>query len=113
TYPTDPIYGGNAADLVEFRVKPLADSTALRVTLNTLKDADRTAFTVAIGDSAAAVAWPHGAGISSPAKYFLTVHGSTAELLDAATGKPLSPAPTSSVDLTPRQIDVRIPHAAW
>src|SRR3954469_13931272 len=39
TYPTDAVYADNAADLVEFRVKPLADSTAFRVTLNSLKDA--------------------------------------------------------------------------
>src|SRR2546426_6550531 len=38
TYPTDPAYAHNAADLVELRVKPLSDSTAFRVTLNTLKD---------------------------------------------------------------------------
>jgi hypothetical protein len=86
TYPTDPAYGGNAADLVEFRVKPLDGATAFRVTLNTLKDPARTAFTIAIGDSASAVSWPHGAGVSSPAKLFLTVHGATAELVDAATG---------------------------
>src|SRR3954452_10001161 len=39
SYPTDTAtYANNAADLVEFRVKPLADATAFRVTLNTLKD---------------------------------------------------------------------------
>jgi pimeloyl-ACP methyl ester carboxylesterase len=113
TYPTDPVYGDNAADLVEFRVKPLDDSTAIRVTLNTLKDAAKTGFTVAIGTSPSAVAWPHGAGVSSPAQMFLTVHGSSAELTDAATGKALSPAPTVSTDMTSRQVDVRIPHAAW
>src|SRR3954447_10156781 len=87
TYPTDPVYGTNAADLVEFRVKPLDDATAFRVTLNTLKDPARTGFTIALGSSAAAVPWPHGAGVSSPAQLFLTVHGNSAELLDAATGK--------------------------
>ncbi|MGZ6825931.1 MAG: glucodextranase DOMON-like domain-containing protein, partial [Mycobacteriales bacterium] len=45
TYPTDPVYAGNAADLVELRVRPLRDATAFRVTLNTLKDPSRTAFT--------------------------------------------------------------------
>ncbi|MFL5912254.1 MAG: glucodextranase DOMON-like domain-containing protein, partial [Gaiellaceae bacterium] len=61
TYPTNPVYANNAADLVEFRVRPLADATAFRVTLNTLKDPDRTAFTIALGSSAAPVPWPHGA----------------------------------------------------
>src|SRR3954452_9364334 len=76
SYPTDTAtFFNNAADLVELRVKPLADATAFRVTLNTLKDANKTAFTVAIGDSDAPHAWPHGAGVVSPAQYFLTVHG--------------------------------------
>src|SRR3954453_20833158 len=99
SYPTDPAtFANNAADLVEFRVKPLADATALRVTLNTMKAPDRVAFTVALGDSSALRAWPHGAGVSSPAQLFLTVHGASAELLDAATGQPLAPAPTATVD---------------
>src|SRR5437588_2385961 len=113
TYPTDPVYANNAADLVELRVRPLSKATAFRVTLNTLQDPDRTAFTIALGNSSAPVAWPHGAGVSSPAQLFLTVHGSSAELLDAALGTPKTPAPTANVDLTRRQIDVRVPHAAW
>src|SRR4051794_5401882 len=113
TYPTNPVYANNAADLVELRVKPLGDATAFRVTLNTLQDAARTAFTIALADSSAAAAWPHGAGISSPAALFLTEHGGTAELLDAASGHAKTPAPTASVDMTRRQITVVVPHAAW
>src|SRR4051794_31104085 len=114
SYPTDTAtYANNAADLVEFRVKPLSDATAFRVTLNTLKDPSKVAFTVALGDSDAPVPWPHGANVVSPAQLFLTVHGTSAELLDAASGKPLAPAPTMTVDTTRRQFDVRIPHAAW
>src|SRR3954453_4899331 len=112
TYPTNPVYGDNAADLVEFRVKPLDDSTAFRVTLNTLKDPAKTAFTIAIGTSDSTVPWPDGAGVSSPASLFATVHGDTAELTDAASGKAL-PGATVSTDLARRQVDVRIPHAAW
>jgi pimeloyl-ACP methyl ester carboxylesterase len=112
TYPTDAAYGGNAADLVEFRVKPLDHATAFRVTLNTLKDPTKTAFTIAIGSSAAAVPWPHGAGVSSPAQLFLTAHGASAELTDAATGKEVA-TPTVSTDLARRQIEVRVSHGAW
>jgi hypothetical protein len=36
TYPTGPGYDENAANLIELRVKPLADATAFRITLNTL-----------------------------------------------------------------------------
>ena len=114
TYPTDPVYANNAADLVELRVKPLADATAFRVTLNTLKDPERTAFTIALGGAAdgEARAWPHEAGVTSPAELFLTVHGTTAELVDAASGT-VRPGATASVDLERRQVDVRVPRSAW
>src|ERR687895_2011254 len=38
TYPTDEAFANNAADFAELRVKPLAEETAFRVTLNTLAD---------------------------------------------------------------------------
>lgn len=113
TYPADPVFANNAADLVELRVKPLASETAFRVTLNTLMAPDRVAFTIALGDSSGSVAWPYGAGVASPAKLFLTVHGTTAVLADAASGATLNPAPTASVDTVRRQVDVRVPHSAW
>ena len=113
TYPTDPLYANNAADLVELRVKPLADATLFRVTLNTLVDAERVAFTLALGTSSAAQDWPHGAGVNSPAEYFLTVHGHTGELLRAADGIAVTPAPSVTVDMERRQIEVRLPTAAW
>jgi hypothetical protein len=113
TYPTDPALAGNAADLVELRVRPTGDGTALRVTLNSLADPRRTAFTVAIGTSEAAIAWPDGAGVRSPASLFLTVHGSSARLTRAGSGQVVAPAPSVAVDLERRQYDVRIPHAAW
>jgi pimeloyl-ACP methyl ester carboxylesterase len=113
TYPTDPAFANNAADLVELRVKRLASATAFRVTLNTLKDPERTAFTIALGNSPELKAWPYRAGVSSPAQLFLTVHGTTAVLTDATTGAVLTPAPTATVDMTRRQISVRVPHAVW
>ena len=112
TYPTDPAFAGNGADLVELRVKPVSGATVFRVTLNSLKDPARTAFTIALGSSAVPVTWPHAAGVRSPAELFLTVHGTTAELREAG-GAVRSPAPTASVDLRRRQFDVRVPHAAW
>jgi pimeloyl-ACP methyl ester carboxylesterase len=113
TYPTNPVYAGNAANLVELRVKPLADATAFRVTLNTLEDPNLIGTTIAIGDSPVAMAIPHGANASSPAKLFLTVHGTSADLRNATTGRPLLPAPSVSVDLERRQLEIRVPHAAW
>jgi hypothetical protein len=113
TYPADPRYSGNAADVVELRVKPLADATAFRITLNTLIDPGLVGTTIAIGDSPVPVALPHGANATAPAELFLTVHGATADLRDAATGRPLSPAPTVDVDLRRRQVEVRVPASAW
>jgi hypothetical protein len=116
TYPTDVAkYGDNAADLVEWRVKPLPDATAFRVTLNTLLDSTVAAFTIALADpdaSPASAAWPHGAGVSSDASHFITVNNSTAELQDAS-GNVLEPSPIATVDLARRQIEVIVPHAAW
>src|SRR3954454_14807071 len=48
TYPTDAKYAGNAADIVESRLKPLKRATAFRLTLNTLKDPSLVAFTIAL-----------------------------------------------------------------
>src|SRR3989454_2145477 len=79
TYPTDPRYAANAADLVELRVKPLRRATAFRVTLNTMKDLSLVGATIAIGDSPQALPFPHGAGVSAPAQFFLTWHGHSAE----------------------------------
>ena len=107
------MYAGNAADLVELRVKPVSGATAFRVTVNSLKDAARTGFTIALGTSGVPRTWPHSAGVSSPAALFLTVHGTTAELRDAATNAIKTPSPTATVDLRRRQFDVRVPHAAW
>src|SRR5204862_6858368 len=38
TYPDDPRYAGNAADLVEVRLKLLADATAVRLTYDSMPD---------------------------------------------------------------------------
>src|SRR3954470_4868760 len=112
-YPSDAVYADNAADLLELRVRPLASATAFRVTLNTLKDPSKVAFTIALGDSPLPHAWPGGAGVASPAQLFLTVHGTSAELTDATTGAKVGPAPTATVDMARRQFDVRVPHDAW
>ncbi|HEX4692453.1 MAG TPA: glucodextranase DOMON-like domain-containing protein [Solirubrobacteraceae bacterium] len=114
TYPTDPVYGANAADLVELRVKPTADATLFRLTLNTLHDAGRVAATIAIGSSATPRLFPFGANATAPAQVFLTVHGATADLRDALTGlAPAGGAPSASVDARRRQITVSVPRSAW
>ena len=120
TYPTAAAYANNAADLVEFRVKPLDDSTAFRVTLNTLLDPSLVAFSVAIGGSPGTeFNFPDGANVKAPAAYFLTVHpapggGMAGDLVDAATQLPIAGvAPTVNVDKTRRQIEVDVSHTQW
>ncbi|TFW08509.1 hypothetical protein E4K72_07780 [Oxalobacteraceae bacterium OM1] len=113
TYPADPAYAGNAADIVELRIKPQSGYTAFRVTMNTLIDPARTAFSIALGDSAAPHPFPFGANASAPARFFLTVHGNEAVLTDAATGAAVTPAPAVTVDLERRQFQVNVPTTAW
>jgi predicted esterase len=113
TYPTDPAYAGNAADLVELRVRALRKTTAFRVTLNTLQDPERVAFTIAIGGtSEVAHQLPHGANVSSPADLFLTVHGEQASLADAATGAHAG-TPGVKLDRKRRQFTVKVPRSDW
>jgi pimeloyl-ACP methyl ester carboxylesterase len=113
TYPTNPAYANNAADLVEFRTKPLAHSTAFRVTLNSLHQPSLVGFTIRLGASTQDRSWPFGAGVRSPAADFLTVHGRHAVFTDAASGKTISPAPRVHVSVKRRQFDVRLPHQTW
>ncbi len=114
-YPTAPHYDENAANLIELRVKPLPTATAFRIGLNTLEDPNLVATAIAIGGTEGqSHPFPFGANVSAPAQYFLTVHGETAVLTDAATGTEVpGPAPSVSVDLTRRQITVEVPHSTW
>src|SRR5437763_828211 len=119
TYPSNPAYANDAADLVELRVKPLADSTAFRLTFNTMKDPSLIASTIAIGGTpGASLPFPDGANVRAPADLFLTVHPAggrmVADLVHAAGLAPAGgPAPTVTVDTAHRQIEVRVPHASW
>ena len=119
TYPTGPGYAGNAADLVEFRVKPLARATAFRITLNTLENPTLIAASIAIGGRPGQTfAFPDGANVRAPAHLFLTIHprGSrlVADLVHAGSGARVSgPASTVRVDRARRQIQVEVPHRAW
>ncbi len=113
TYPTDPEYANNAADLVELRVKPLADATAFRISLNTIRNPALVGTTIAIGGSGQPREFPHGANASAPASLFLTVHGGKADLIDAASGQRVTPAPRVATSTARRQIDVQVPHRAW
>jgi hypothetical protein len=113
TYPSKKVYAGNAADLVELRVKRLRRATAFRITLNTMKNPSLVGTTIAIGGSKQPRAFPHGANASAPARLFLTAHGDHADLLRADSGKAVHPTPRVSISKHRRQIEVRVPHRAW
>ncbi|MGH2882243.1 MAG: glucodextranase DOMON-like domain-containing protein, partial [Solirubrobacteraceae bacterium] len=119
TYPTGPGYANNAADLVEFRVKPTTSATAFRVTFNTLENPSLIAFSIALGGQPGhTFAFPDGANVIAPAHLFLTVHpsGSTlvADLVHAGSDTPVAgPAAAVHVDLQRRQIEVDVPHQDW
>lgn len=119
TYPTGPDYANNAADLVEFRIRPTANATAFRITLNTLQNPSLIAFSVALGGRPGQTyPFPFGANVLAPADLFLTVHPNGSQLIasltHAGTNAPVTgPAPTVHVDLQRRQIEVDVPHQAW
>src|SRR4051794_10171541 len=119
TYPTDSAYANNAADFVELRAKPQRTSTAFRVTLNTLKDPSRVAFSIGIGGRKGKPHdFPFGANVKAPADLFLTVHANgsklVAELTRASNGKKVKgKAPKVGLSRKRRQVEVRVSHAQW
>jgi hypothetical protein len=119
TYPTDTAYAANAADFVEFRIKPVTNATAFRITVNTMNDPTLIAVSIALGGTVGVShPFPHGANVSAPADLFLTIFPSgstlTADLINATTGLPVAGiAPTVTVDTTRRQIQVMVPKTQW
>jgi hypothetical protein len=113
TYPEDPIYRRNLANPVEVRAKPLDDSTAFRVTMNTMTDPELLGLTLALGDSDRPLEVPHGANTVMPARLFVTVHGAHGDIVDAGSGRKSNVSPRIDIDRTRRQIEIRVPHSAW
>jgi Domain of unknown function (DUF2223). len=113
-YPTNPAYRNNAADIVEVRLKPLDDATAVRITYNTMTDPNLVAATIALGgDPAQPADVPHGANTKMSAQVFVTAHGSDGDIVDAATGQARPERPLVTTDLERRQVEVRVPYSAF
>jgi predicted esterase len=115
-YPTAERYGSNAADLVEFRIKPTQEAILYRVTLNTARAADATVVGIGIDtdrSGGAAVAWPGGAGISSPGlDRFITAWGSGGTVTAFPGGQATAlPAGSVSFDLDTNQMTIRVPRS--
>jgi len=106
SYPSGAGYGGNAADLVELRVKPVSGATAFRITLTRLADPSLVAATVGIGTaSSPVVPVPYGANVTTQASHFLTFHGGTADFDGTAVA--------ATVDQNRAQVELDVPHALW
>jgi putative cell wall-binding protein len=113
-YPDQPErYAGNAADIVEVRLRPLDGALGIRITFNSMLEVDAVATTIALGDSAAAQPLPHDAGAVAPGEVFVTVAGCSGSIVDAADGTTLDVVPVVTTDLQRRQVDVRVPHEAF
>ncbi len=120
-YPSGPGYNNNAADLVEFRVKPTAGYTAFRITLNTLhgSEADRVLDRHRRHPRDRSIRSRTAPTSARRPTMFLTVHpsGSPARRRPGQRVERLASCRpghrTVHVDLHRRQIEVDVPHAAW
>lgn len=112
-YPTGEEYAGNAADLVELRLRPTEDALVYRITLNSALEED--AAVVGLGldtdrSGGAPVEWPRDAGVSSPGlERFITAWGTGGEVTDLATGESTAlPAGAVTMDVEANQMTVRV-----
>ena len=112
-YPADPRYAGNAADLVELRLKPLPGETAFRLTYNAMADPAVVATTIGLGSAPTPRPLPHGANARMPAEVFVTVHGGEADAVEAAGGATIAGGLPVSVDTVRRQVEVRVPASVF
>lgn len=118
TYPSDRRYAENAADLVEFRIKPEPRYTAMRFTLNTMHDPTLIGISVAIGGRPGVThPFPFGANVVAPADLFLTVHPSAGRMVATLTntrGRSVGRVgPHVHVDRRRRQIEVDVADGDW
>ena len=115
-YPSEARYANNAADLVELRIKPTRDAIVYRVTLGTVLDDDATVVGIGIDTDrggGAQVAWPHGAGLTSPGlDRFVTAWGTGGDVTGLPGGATTSlPAGAVTIDRRRNQMTIRVPRS--
>jgi hypothetical protein len=115
-YPTNHArYGGNAADLVEFRIDVAGGSVAYRITLNTLFEADSTVAVIAFdtdGDAATGgKTLPLDAGAAFPGTDQVITTWGTGARHDrwAGSGWATTSLESPTTDLEANQITVVVP----
>jgi putative cell wall-binding protein len=115
TYPTNRArYGGNAADLVEFRIATGPDAVTYRFTLNTLLEADSTIATVAFDTDAQAATGkatlPRDPGTPFPGTdQVITTWGTGAEHTNLSGATPQTTELDVTADLEANQLVVTVP----
>jgi hypothetical protein len=120
-YPTADRFGANAADLVELRVKPTRGAILYRVTLNTVKVDDAAIVGIGIDTDRSGgvpVAWPGGAGVTSPGlDRFVTAWGTGGSVFrrDPLSGKLVADPSPAGVDVSisraRNQMTIRVPRS--
>jgi hypothetical protein len=115
-YPTDfARYGGNAADLVEFRIDLAPDSVAYRITLNALLQPDSTMVAIAFDTDRNAPTGtsllPRDPGAPFPGTdEVIFVWGTGGEHVDIGVANVITPIDVSA-DLEANQITAVVPRA--
>ena len=120
-YPSAERFAQNAADLVELRVKPTRGAVLYRVTLNTVRDDGAAIVGIGIDTDRSGgekVAWPAGAGVSSPGlDRFVTAWGTGGRVYrrDPTSGelKPERSLDGDQVTISRRtnQMTIRVPRS--
>jgi hypothetical protein len=115
-YPTAERFAGNAADIVELRIKPTPEAIVYRVTLNTVKAGDVAVVGLGIDTDRSggeSVDWPLGAGVGSPGlDRFITAHGTGGVVHTLPDGASTAlPKGAVSVDETTNQMTIRVPRS--
>jgi hypothetical protein len=114
-YPSDPRFAGDAADLVELRIRPVRGAIVYRVTFGAPSAAGTVVAGIGIrsgpNGGAAPVAWPFGAGISSPGlNWFITAWGSGGAVTQFAGGRTVMlPAGAVRWSSGRAQMTIRVP----
>jgi hypothetical protein len=115
-YPADRRYANNAADIVELRIRPTAKAIVYRVTLETVLARDAAVVGIGIDtdhSGGAPVAWPGGAGVSSPGlDRFVTAWGTGGQVTELPGGAALPlPRGAVSIDMRTNQMTIRVPRS--